>query len=242
MAGQKFTPYALTALPQPSERDVNGIYFIRTPTGMKVYAISNDIKKSEVELEVEGEFDSLTIESQIRLKKLEFFIVSPNDHIAIQANKPTNLGGKSFLTIQNKGDEGEFYSCYLYFPTNGNTMIDVPETTTVTKLMLKWEFEINSTVQINANVGTITYQIQTYIDDWDSSLIDELIGKSWDITWMSGVATNRQFRSLKDEYVAATPTRGIYISLTTSGAVIINVSAQLSRPISIPAGAKLIFY
>lgn len=55
MANQKFTPYALTALPPVSQRDVNGIYFIRTSGGMKIYGIANTPNRTPVELDL-GEF------------------------------------------------------------------------------------------------------------------------------------------------------------------------------------------
>lgn len=53
----KFTPYALTALPAAQDRDVNGIYFIRVPNGMEIYAIADTPNKTAVPLKVVGYVD-----------------------------------------------------------------------------------------------------------------------------------------------------------------------------------------
>ena len=53
----KFTPYALTALPAVQNRDVNGIYFIRVPNGMEIYAIADTPNKTAVPLKVVGYVD-----------------------------------------------------------------------------------------------------------------------------------------------------------------------------------------
>ena len=48
----KFTPYGFTGIPSnPQDRDVNGVYFIRTSTGFKLYTIANTPSRDILELE-----------------------------------------------------------------------------------------------------------------------------------------------------------------------------------------------
>lgn len=58
----KFTPYALTALPAAQNRDVNGIYFIRVPNGMEIYAIADTPNKTAVPLKVVGYVDLTSVQ------------------------------------------------------------------------------------------------------------------------------------------------------------------------------------
>src|SRR5690625_1411182 len=78
----KFTPYALTALPAAQDRDVNGIYFIRTATGMEVYAIANTPTRDADPLKVEG-YVNLTSTQNIAGRKIFDVAIGVDGYIII---------------------------------------------------------------------------------------------------------------------------------------------------------------
>lgn len=115
MAEDRFTPYALTSLPNPQNRDPNGIYFIRTATGMRIYAIANTPGREPVELDPESflqDLQSVTDQGNITTNSMtsgDLEMISTTqrpDHFEVM--KPT----KSTTKYNDKKIE-------MYFPNRG---------------------------------------------------------------------------------------------------------------------------
>lgn len=98
MANEKFTPYALTALPPAAERDVNGVYFIRTPTGMKIYAIANTSGKEAVELDVQSAIQNLQGVTDQGNKTTNEIIVGTGDKYTKHSDEHFEIFDRKYIT------------------------------------------------------------------------------------------------------------------------------------------------
>lgn len=358
MAGEKFTPYALTSLPIAQDRDVNGIYFIRTSTGMKVYAIANDRDKTPVELEVTGSFVDLTTQQiingfkifmnglkighidgyemltttrplsskaegdlltirelatsfgtlpvlqyrgfnlslenldlnrgapnpakeptlkvpnregtfaleeytvsldtdqeiggvktftqSIALKKGDNMFIPPPNTIMVQANvlgvSPFYEGDVSLTILNTAGTGGIINQIHIRFEKlqGSNREYYLPDEDG--ELMVKNEFTFSDSITLAANAATTTTAIQTVLSDWDASYYDRFNGENWDIVWTTGSSAQIFLESFKDFHSASNPSRRAQLRLTSAGVVQIIHSPQLREGITIPAGAKLVFW
>lgn len=245
---EKFTPYALTAIPgQSSQRDPNGIYFIRTPTGMKIYAISADVNRTPVELEVTGYVDtstSQTIQGTKTFKKpvtlftADGFEIASSNELKLSLVKYPN-GSAGLLAMHN---DKSFLLDMKDLNLTGTSLKVVPLSDASAgeyKNELGWKriYTFNSAVTL-ASGSNYNVNVASNLNGWDSS--ENLHLKSygnWDITWLVGSV----YRSFKSEYnwdggalkasELAISNLGIFIRGGNKG-----------RTITIPAGAKFIFW
>lgn len=248
---QKFTPYALTALPSIAGRDVNGIYFIRTPNGMKIYAIANDLNKTPVELQVDGFVDLTTNQTIGGIKTFEERI-----HLKETAGAPA--GGADWLAITlRKNPPASGSSQGLYIGHDGKTfMFDMQDlaaynftqsilkvvplnnsTSNITELGWKRIYPFNSAVTL-ASGATYNTNIASNIDGWDfNELVHIKSFGNWDITWFIGSV----YRSLKSEYNwDGGGLKALELGVNSTG--IFLRGGNKGRAITIPAYANLIFW
>lgn len=265
MAGEKFTPYALTALPPVSERDVNGIYFIRTTTGMKVYAISNTINKTPVELD----FVDLDNNQTINGRKIFEEPIGVGGADSGSVGVP-NVVNKIFMqrydtnllfSIFHQGTVGlprfktfEFDFSESTYPGSIFTIPQITKSTNVKTYMghrREYVFTSKHTFlarQYTWNIGNL-FGISNMYNEL-ISLIDK--GANWDIVWIREDSTTnlRRVMSFKDLYhLSAVPRTQttqydpLYLQINNvSGASSLALRGYTDYEIVIPAGAKLIFY
>lgn len=248
---QKFTPYALTALPSIAGRDVNGIYFIRTPNGMKIYAIANDLSRTPVELQVDGVVDlttnqtiggDKTFSKAITLTDYGGSPLSDSTQLKLTLRKlPPIAGGTTglYITHNNKSfmldlqdlEQMNFNQSILkVVPLNGTTQ-------NITELGWKRIYPFSSAVTLTSGAN-YNINIVSNINGWDfnESVHIKSFG-NWDITWFAGSI----YRSLKSEYNWDGGSLKALELGVLSGGVFLR-GGHRERAITIPANANLIFW
>lgn len=267
MAGQKFTPYALTALPAVADRDINGIYFIRTPTGMKVYAIENTLQKRPVELD----YVDLTSTQTITGRKI--FDTSGNTSgfilagAGVDTSTPAVPGSISLkrvdsrLFISHMTEVGGNFKAFsfdlaeaFYGPSsaNGNANFVIPKVTDTaqrgqtTYMGYRREYEILT--DISFNTTSYNHPIGNNLQATDMAVIFDMYDKMlWDIVWLdpaTTTTTNKRTYTLRDYYSFHGVDQPIGMEVKSSGArhAKIQIRGRFGVALTIPAGAKLIFY
>ncbi|MFA7448744.1 MAG: hypothetical protein WCY77_09930 [Weeksellaceae bacterium] len=247
---QKFTPYALTALPSIAGRDVNGIYFIRTPNGMKVYAIANNLNRTPVELQVDGYVDltnsqtiygTKTFRDAVTLYTASFFETANSNELKLTLQKlgagSGNAAGlyavhdnKRFLLDMQDLDMANSTTLKIV-PLNGTTQ-------NTTELGWKRIYPFNSAVTLTSG-SNYSINIVSNIDGWDFNESVHLKSYgNWDITWFAGSV----YRSLKSEYSwdSGNALKALELGVSTLG--IFLRGGNKGRTITIPFNANLIFW
>lgn len=257
----KFTPYALTALPPVNKRDDKGIYFIRVPDGFEVYAIANTPSKDAVPLKIAGYVDLIS-EQQIDGRKIfngvdfttaNFFQVPNSDQGTIYFQELP--GGEVGMNMTyNDSTEGlksvvllldELTSAVVDYKIRNNT-----ESQEVSKqsgkivgradnyLGFKKEFEFAQALTLSIGYNAIPF-VNDYIPAWDDgqALIQSL---QWDIVWDRGAGGALfETRSLKYTYFSAMDTP---IEIRRNPAGVWQFIGNLNAEIIIPQHAKLVIW
>lgn len=257
----KFTPYALTALPAAQNRDVNGIYFIRTANGMEVYAIANTPTRDVVPLKVGGYVD-LTSVQHINGKKIfnrvDFtavnFSLVPNSNQGTIYLQELSGGEVGMNMTYNDSTEGlksvvllldELSSAVVDYKVRNNT-----ESQEVIKqsgkivgradnyLGFKKEFEFAQALTLSIGYNAIPF-VDDYIPAWDDgqALIQSL---QWDIVWDRGAGGALfQTQSLKYTHFSKMDTP---IEIRRNPAGVWQFLGNLNAEIIIPQHAKLVIW
>lgn len=257
----KFTPYALTSLPPVQDRDVNGIYFIRTTGGMEIYAIANTPSKTAVPLKVSGYVD-LTSEQYVGGKKVfnrvdftlsNFFQVPNNNQGTIYFQEMP--GGEVGMNITYNHSAEGLKSVVLLLDELKPAVVDYKirhntESQEVSKqsgkivgradnyLGFKKEFSFAQALNFPTGSFNINF-VDDYIPAWDDgqALIQSL---QWDIVWdRGGGSFIFQADSLKYTHFGKMNTP-IEIRRTPAG--VWQFVGNLSTAVTVPDHAKLVVW
>lgn len=262
----KFTPYALTALPAAQDRDVNGIYFIRVPNGMEIYAIADTPNKTAVPLKVVGYVDLTSSQhingsktfNNIGLKLQNLFHVPqangdaliyhleyPDGRNGLQiiANKDSNLK-RMYLDIsdlQITGTDLRVQYLEQSLKVQGEKNL---EGEAVNYLGWKKVFDITA-YQINLTANLITTIIlksgNLPILTWDDGQAF-MQGTHWDIVWEvqpTGTLYYRKY-SLKGTYGKHVLSTTEIRRTPTGGEWQLRLAVDID--LTIPEGAKLVIW
>lgn len=265
----KFTPYALTALPAAQNRDVNGIYFIRTANGMEVYAIANTPTRDVVPLKVGGYVDLISTQN-IAGRKIFDVAIGVDGYNDGQTGGYPNVPNKIFIQKHNKGtmfslyDVGDSGGIFRVFELDFKNLKTPPTSLEVMHLeqstkvagekglegeavnYLGWKkvFDITSyQIDLTANViRTIELTPGALpVLAWDNGQAF-MQGTHWDIVWEE-IGPGQAYRkfSLKDTY-------GRHVLSTTElrrppiGGQSWQLRLAVDINLTIPEGAKLVIW
>lgn len=258
----KFTPYALTALPPAQNRDVNGIYFIRVPNGMEIYAIADTPAKTAVPLKVAGYVD-LTSEqhvdgrktfNNIGLKNQDLYHLPQTGDALIYYIEYAD-GRNGLQIIANK--DSNFKSMYLdisdlqltgtdlrvQYLEESKIVVGEKNLEGMALNYLGWKKVFNISADLGLDAGVIRTVSLTSgnvpIIAWDDGQAF-MQGTHWDIVWEEiGPGQSYRKHSLKGTY-------GKHVLDTTEIRKILTGQWQLRLAVdvnlTIPEGAKLIIW
>lgn len=263
----KFTPYALTALPAAQDRDVNGIYFIRVPNGMEIYAIADTPNKTAVPLKVTGYVD-LTSTQNIAGRKIFDVAIGVDGYNDGQTGGYPNVPNKIFIQKHNKGtmfslyDVGDSGGIFRVFELDFKNLKTPPTSLEVVHLdqsqkvdgeknlegeavnYLGWKkvFDITAyQIDLTANVmRTITLSSGDLpILAWDDGQAF-MQGTHWDIVWEE-IGPGQAYRkySLKGTY-GKHVLDTTEIRRTPTGQWQLRLAVDIN--LTIPEGAKLVIW
>lgn len=253
---QKFTPYALTALPAASQRDPNGLYFIRTSTGFKMYLIADTPAKTAIEIELSGFVDTSNNQNVNGIKSFR-------DAITLLANTtgyPAALEHELKLVYRkNLPVHGGGAGLYIGANMQKTFMLDMQDllqanwtqsifrvvqlnfSESLTQLGFKRTFEISGRVPVVNPMPNSQHSIDILplLPTWDGGHALKK-GMNWDIVWTSGLTNNERYHSLKQMH-AANAVWDLTIRVQSSGVFLLG-RLQEGIELSIPMGAKLMIW
>lgn len=260
----KFTPYALTALPAAQDRDVNGIYFIRVQNGMEIFAIADTPSKTAVPLKVEGYVD-LTSTQNIAGRKIFDVAIGVDGYNDGQTGGYPNVPNKIFIQKHNKGtmfslyDVGDSGGIFRVFELDFKNLKTPPTSLEVRHLEksqevskqsgkivgradnylgFKKEFEFAQALTLSIGYNAIPF-VDDYIPAWDDgqALIQSL---QWDIVWDRGAGGALfQTQSLKYTHFSKMDTP---IEIRRNPAGVWQFLGNLNAELTIPEHAKLVIW
>lgn len=256
----KFTPYALTALPAAQNRDVNGIYFIRVPDGMEIYAIADTPSKTAVPLKVVGYvdlqseqyIDGRKVFGRVDYRYLDFLIIPPPDEGVIYLQKDYDGALGYNFSVSDNGDVKTLFLKLdeLDIRQTDLTVRKLNTSEEVSKhsgkivgradnyLGFKKEFEFAQALTLPKATFTIPF-VNDYIPAWDDgqALIQSL---QWDIVWDNGAGGSIfQSQSLKYSHFSK---MNIPIEIRRTTAFGWHFFGNLNTELTIPQHAKLVIW
>lgn len=253
---QKFTPYALTALPPVNQRDPNGVYFIRTSTGFKMYLIADTPLKTAIEVELSGVVDLISPQTIDGLKTF----VQP---LTIQNYTPgfpaANSSQLKLAYRKNPPAYGDSEGLYISAGGNKTFMLDMQDLASanwgqsimrvvqlnfseaLTQLGFKRTFDLTRGITLtNPSPGSQhNVDISHALPTWDGGHALAQ-GMNWDIVWTSGTMSNLRYHSLKQMH-AANAVWDLTIRITSTGVFLVG-RLQDGATLTVPTGAKLMIW